>query len=468
MIRKIMTILGITAIAVCFAMAQITIDGNPSEWTGTPPSNDNDWKYSAGTAGGLNEWIWKDASGDERRDFGNPPYSGPDTRVDIIEVRIASDANYLYFMVKMNDIDQATGDGAPMVQISIDRTAGSGQEWLGGYADTKVHNDARWEYLITTRFGSNNFDLRVWNTSWQATYTGEAAISAVHNAIEGKVPWSAIGGSPGSSAFRFTFSSYRANQYDDTWDVQYEEYGGEYVNVLDYSNALDCVTNVSGNTWYEVLDYVIDYYVDIYFLNDQTLPVQTVMLTAVPGDSKITLVWETKNEVENAGFEIMRKAEGGNEYRLIASYKTDETLRGLGTSPYGKRYEYVDRGVINGVLYEYKIYAVSFSGQRQELGVIIAKAGTEVPKTFVVYQNYPNPFNPGTQISFDLPEAGNVKVEVYNLLGEKIATLYDGFMPAGFGKTIKWNAVNLPSGIYFYKVSLNDKYVDVKKMVLMK
>ncbi len=92
----------------------------------------------------------------------------------------------------------------------------------------------------------------------------------------------------------------------------------------------------------------------------------------------------------------------------------------------------------------------------------------EVPKMFVVYQNYPNPFNPTTHIVFDLPEDGNVKVEIFNSLGEKVTTLYDGFMSAGFGKVIRFDAVDLPSGVYFYRVSLNNRYVDVKKMVLVK
>ncbi len=103
-----------------------------------------------------------------------------------------------------------------------------------------------------------------------------------------------------------------------------------------------------------------------------------------------------------------------------------------------------------------------------EGGKATAVEDREIPKAFVVYQNYPNPFNPGTQISFDLPEAGNVKVEVYNVLGERVEVVYDGFMSAGFGKVVRWDAVGVPSGIYFYRVSLNNRYVDVKKMVLVK
>lgn len=465
--KKIFAIFGILAVAVSFAVAQITVDGNPSDWTGTPPTTDNSWKYSAGTAGGLNEWIWKDASGDERTDFSNP-----DKRVDIIEIRISSDANYLYFLVKMNDIDQATGDGAPMIQISIDRdrTLGSGQEWLGGYSDTKVSNDAIWEYLITTRFGSSNSNLRVFNTSWNASFVGNVVISVDNDVIEGRVPWSSLGGSPDNNAIRFTFSSYRANTDDNTWDIYQDSDNNHMKNIppdIDYSNTLDVVTTTGPNTWNEVQDGVIDYYVDIQFLNDQPLPVQTVSVSALAGDAKVTLVWETKNEIENAGFEIYRKADFENDFRLIASYTTDDALKGLGTSSYGKRYTWVDKNVRNGVGYEYKIYSVSFNGQKQEIGLVYAKPGGEIPTQFVLYQNYPNPFNPGTEIKFDLPESGNVKLEIFNSLGERVAVLYDGFMDAGYGKVIRWNASGFPSGVYYYKLTAG-KYVDVKKMVLMK
>ncbi|CUU10691.1 Por secretion system C-terminal sorting domain-containing protein [Candidatus Kryptobacter tengchongensis] len=204
-----------------------------------------------------------------------------------------------------------------------------------------------------------------------------------------------------------------------------------------------------------------------YHTAEYSLPVQSVLVSAISGDSKVTLVWETRSEFDNAGFEIFRKAQDETEHKLISSYTTNDALKGLGTSPYGKRYTYVDYNVRNGVEYEYKIYAVSFSGQRQEIGVVFAKPGSELPDKFVLYQNYPNPFNPGTEIKFDLPESGYVKLEVFNAIGERVSILYDGYMEAGYSKTIRWNASGLPSGVYFYKLTAG-KFVDVKKMVLVR
>jgi len=89
-----------------------------------------------------------------------------------------------------------------------------------------------------------------------------------------------------------------------------------------------------------------------------------------------------------------------------------------------------------------------------------------IPNNIVLEQNYPNPFNPSTKINFSIPISGNVKLEVFNLLGEKIATLVDEFLNSGNYES-NFNAENLSSGIYLYKLSAG-AFVESKKMVLIK
>lgn len=242
----------------------VTVDGALTEWmtdVPLPPANNGHVMRNVAYEG---EFIWNDAQGDERTDFANP-----DTRVDIVEMRVTGDASNLYFLFRMRDIDQATGNGAPMVQIAVDtdRVPGSGEVWFGGFADTRVNSSAAWERLITTRFGSGNSDLRVWDTGWNASYVGTAVISDAAETIEGAIPWSALGFSaPPTLPLRFTVATFRANTSDNTWDI-----GGSGT-----SNALDAVTTQSGNTWGEVQDGVVDYYFDIYFERDgdPTSPLQ--------------------------------------------------------------------------------------------------------------------------------------------------------------------------------------------------
>ena len=90
----------------------------------------------------------------------------------------------------------------------------------------------------------------------------------------------------------------------------------------------------------------------------------------------------------------------------------------------------------------------------------------EVPKTYSLSQNYPNPFNPTTSIKFSIPTSGNVRLSVYDVLGNEVATLQKGKMNAG-NYIVDFNSTGLSSGVYFYKLTA-DNFSEVKKMVLIK
>ncbi|GAB1349306.1 hypothetical protein MASR1M107_15200 [Ignavibacteriales bacterium] len=104
------------------------------------------------------------------------------------------------------------------------------------------------------------------------------------------------------------------------------------------------------------------------------------------------------------------------------------------------------------------------------------KNPTNLPVSFSLGQNYPNPFNPTTKIDYSLPKAANVKITVYNLLGEVVKVLYEGMNNAG-GYSLYWNAddvsgAKLTSGVYFYELKANtvdgEVFNEIKKMVLLK
>ena len=94
-----------------------------------------------------------------------------------------------------------------------------------------------------------------------------------------------------------------------------------------------------------------------------------------------------------------------------------------------------------------------------------------LPSKFMLYQNYPNPFNPITEIKFALPEKSQVKLEIFNILGQVVTTLADREFSAG-NHSLTWNGLDendLPvsSGIYMYRLSAGD-YIATKKMMLLK
>jgi photosystem II stability/assembly factor-like uncharacterized protein len=89
-----------------------------------------------------------------------------------------------------------------------------------------------------------------------------------------------------------------------------------------------------------------------------------------------------------------------------------------------------------------------------------------IPSEYVVYQNYPNPFNPRTAIIFGLPKASEVKLTLFNFLGEEVTSLFEGYKNAGYHE-VEFDASRLASGVYFYRLQAGD-FIQIKKMVLLR
>jgi hypothetical protein len=277
--RRTLVIAAMLTVPATAGARTVTVDGDPAEWTLTAPGQAN-LAHLARSAAAEGEWVWVDVVGDERTDF-----AAPDGRVDLREVRITGDETNLCFLARFSDIDQATGNGAPLLEIAIDvdGVAGSGEDNLAGFADTTVTELARWERLIATRFGSGNTNLRVYvgDGAFVPVMTGAAAIDAARDVVEGCVLWADLGlPQPPPRSLRFTVATFRANGIDDTWDT-----GGE-----DVSNALDVVTayrdpgDIASNTFAEVGDGVIDHSFEVWFGPDGE-PYAPLLLSEVLYDS---------------------------------------------------------------------------------------------------------------------------------------------------------------------------------------
>jgi len=105
-----------------------------------------------------------------------------------------------------------------------------------------------------------------------------------------------------------------------------------------------------------------------------------------------------------------------------------------------------------------------------ELGGIFTRP-TEVPEIFALNQNHPNPFNPETEISYSIANAGHVTLDIYNIVGQKVAALVNGYQDAG-SYTVTWNSKGfdgnrVSSGIYLYRLTAGE-FVQTRKMILMK
>lgn len=118
-------------------------------------------------------------------------------------------------------------------------------------------------------------------------------------------------------------------------------------------------------------------------------------------------------------------------------------------------------------LHNPKYIVTALKGAMKSLGIATSLQQEEaVPTTYALQQNYPNPFNPSTTIKFSIPKAGNVKLVVYDILGKEVSTLVNNFLNAG-EYNFQFNASNLASGIYLYRLETNN-FVKTNKMLLMK
>ena len=96
----------------------------------------------------------------------------------------------------------------------------------------------------------------------------------------------------------------------------------------------------------------------------------------------------------------------------------------------------------------------------------VNKYSEEVPMKYSLGQNYPNPFNPSTSIRFDIPKLSNVKITIFNSIGEEVEKLIDEKFSAGI-YTIEFDASKYSSGVYYYKLTTSE-YQETRKMILVK
>lgn len=195
---------------------------------------------------------------------------------------------------------------------------------------------------------------------------------------------------------------------------------------------------------------------------DGGVPVELTSFIASVVEGSVALKWTTATETNNQGFEILRSAQNDDNWQKIAY------VPGFGTTTEPKSYSYTDQSVTSGKYY-YRLKQIDFDGSFTYSNVV--ETEVLVPTEFLLKHNYPNPFNPATAIEFSLPINAQVKISVYNLVGEKVAEVVNEDFTTGNHK-IKFNASGLTSGIYLYKLEALDvtgkNYTSVKKMTLLK
>ncbi len=210
--------------------------------------------------------------------------------------------------------------------------------------------------------------------------------------------------------------------------------------------SLAAVGDANGNGIADVAAASTDGYVRLFEGNSLILEVELVSFSATVVQDGVRLGWRTAAEFNNLGFEVHRSYDGSN-WNQIAF------VAGNGTTALQHDYSYHDKESNWGQLY-YRIKQLDRDGQSELFPAI--KVVRTLPAQLTLHGNYPNPFNAGTFIRYELPTAGEVEVRIYNLHGELVQELWQGFQNAG-NYSLYWSGhtttgKEVASGIYLCTV----------------
>ncbi|MFC2103385.1 choice-of-anchor J domain-containing protein [Bacteroidota bacterium] len=198
------------------------------------------------------------------------------------------------------------------------------------------------------------------------------------------------------------------------------------------------------------------WYVDDITIVSDIIPVEFASFTSTIVNGKIQLDWTTATETNNKGFEVERSIDKTGWEKLIF-------IEGNGTTTELSEYSFIDKSHLSGTIY-YRLKQIDFDGTFEYSDIV--EIYVPLPEKYVLSQNRPNPFNPTTEISFTISKAGDVKLLVFNSLGEVVTVLLNEYKNTG-RYSVTFDASNFSSGIYFYRLQAGD-FLETKKMVLMK
>ncbi len=254
----------------------------------------------------------------------------------------------------------------------------------------------------------------------------------------------------------------------DLWDfvgelpaATLDEYSTVVPTLYDSTGADGAVLSefkVSGHTAITAIYAVTE--VATGYSIDNLAPATPANLAGVETVAGVALTWAEPIDEDFKFFTLYRGTTSGFDPTLT------EPLSELTEN------EFLDNDVMVGATYYYRLSASDFSENESvysdEFSFLVTSVAIDgiVPEDYALEQNYPNPFNPSTAIRYSLKDAGNVKVTVYNGVGEKVMVLVDSYKNAG-NYEVTLDATHLASGLYFYRIEVNN-FRAIRKMIFMK
>lgn len=243
-----------------------------------------------------------------------------------------------------------------------------------------------------------------------------------------------------------------------------------FANVVQYQ---DTAVNPENNYIYRIRAYnstALSGYsneVSVYTV----VPVEMGSLNLQQNGDGVYLYWSTFSETNNKGFEVFRMIKNTEVNTDYEPYSFIGFVSGNGTASSKNDYKFIDKldEQFSGSKVFYKLKQIDYNGNfvfsdAVELDFVSS------PKQFELFQNYPNPFNPLTKIKYTVPmnfeNGSKIALNVYDVLGNKVATLVNGVKPSGVHQ-VEFDGTKLTSGIYFYELESDDIRI-LKKLILLK
>jgi len=259
--------------------------------------------------------------------------------------------------------------------------------------------------------------------------------------------------------FDFNFEAYTPpptlliNEFMASNDFAASDENGEYDDWIEIYNAGSEAVDVGG---YYITDDLSD--PTLWRIPDTASDTTTIQ----PG--AFLLLWADKQPEQGVQHINLKLGAGGEAIGLYLS----DGIGVVDTLTYTSQTTDISSGRVDDGGDDWGLFSITTPGESNSGGTLVGihKETPSVLSEYHLYQNYPNPFNPTTTISFNLPVSEKVTVSVFNIAGQKIATLLDTKLNAGTG-TVQWNAEGFSSGVYFYTIK-SISYIQTKKMILMK
>ncbi|MEL6772311.1 MAG: T9SS type A sorting domain-containing protein [Bacteroidota bacterium] len=191
-------------------------------------------------------------------------------------------------------------------------------------------------------------------------------------------------------------------------------------------------------------------------INAAEIPVELTSFDAVMDGEAVVLDWKTASETVNAGFEVQMRTGGSLEFRTL------DFVEGAGTTTEAQAYSFRVADLQPGT-YAFRLKQVDFDGAFEYSQEVEAKVA--VQETHLLSEVYPNPFARQATLDLAVREAQDVRVEVFNMVGQRVATLLDGAMEANVSTPVALDAAGLPGGLYLVRVT-GENFQDTRKVTI--